>query len=51
MTLESQVLIAFLLYLAFWGWIGYRRGAMREIWLFVITIGSWVLLQERGTIR
>ena len=50
MTLESQVLIAFLLYLGFWGWTGYRRGAIRELWLLIITVGSWVLLQERGTI-
>ena len=50
MTLETQVVIAFLLYLGFWGWLGYRRGAVRETWLLVITVGAWVLLQERGTI-
>ena len=50
MTLESQVLIAFLLYLSFWGWTGYRRGAVRELWLLLITVATWVLLQERGTI-
>ncbi len=50
MTLDSQVLIAFLLYLLFWGWVGYRRGAVREIWLLVITVVTWVVLQERGTI-
>ncbi len=50
MTLDSQVLIAFLLYLFFWGWVGYRRGAVREIWLLGITVLTWVVLQERGTI-
>jgi hypothetical protein len=50
LTLASQVVIAFLLYLGFWGWLGYRRGAMREFWLLVISVGAWVLLQERGTI-
>ncbi len=50
MTLQTQVVIAFLLYLGFWGWLGYRRGAAREIWLLVITVGAWVVLQERGTI-
>lgn len=50
MTLQSQVLIAFLLYLIFWGWTGYRRGAVREVWLLIITVGAWVLLQERGSI-
>jgi uncharacterized membrane protein required for colicin V production len=49
-TLQSQVLIAFLLYLIFWGWTGYRRGAVREVWLLIITVGAWVLLQERGSI-
>lgn len=50
MTLQTRVVIAFLLYLGFWGWLGYRRGAAREIWLLVISVGAWVLLQERGTI-
>ena len=49
MTLDTQVLIAFLLYLFFWGWVGYRRGAFREIWLLFITVITWVVLQERGT--
>lgn len=50
MTTETQILIAFLLYLVFFGWIGARRGVWSELALFLITIVSWVLLQERGTI-
>lgn len=50
MTTDTQILIAFILYLVFFGWIGYRRGSVSEVWFFAITIASWVLLQERGTI-
>ncbi len=50
MTLETQVLIAFLLYLVFFGWIGARRGVWPEVALLVVTVGGWVLLQERGTV-
>lgn len=49
MTTETQVLIAFILYLAFFGWIGVRRGVWPEVVLLVVTVGFWVLLQERGT--
>jgi hypothetical protein len=50
MTLETQVLIAFLLYLVFFGWIGARRGVWPEVVLLIVTVGGWVLLQERGTV-
>ena len=50
MTLETQVLIAFLLYLVFFGWIGARRGVWPEVALLIVTVGGWVLLQERGTV-
>jgi len=49
MTTETQVLIAFILYLVFFGWIGARRGVWPEVVLLAVTVGSWVLLQERGT--
>jgi len=49
MTTETQVLIAFILYLVFFGWIGARRGVWPELVLLVVTVGFWVLLQERGT--
>jgi len=47
---DTQILIAFMLYLVFFGWIGYRRGIVSEAILLVVTIVSWVLLQERGSI-
>jgi len=49
MTTETQVLIAFILYLVLFGWIGARRGVWPEVVLLAVTVGSWVLLQERGT--
>ncbi|HQY90405.1 hypothetical protein [Caldilinea sp.] len=50
MTTETQVLIAFILYLIFFGWVGARRGVWSEAVLLLVTVGFWVLLQERGTI-
>lgn len=50
MTLESQVIIAFLLYLVLFGWIGWRRGTWREFAVLVITVGAWIVFQERGSI-
>ena len=50
MTSQIQVLIAFLLYLFTFGWIGWRRGAQREGWVFGVAIVAWFAFQERGDI-
>lgn len=50
MTQDTQVLFAILLYLAFFAWIGWRRGFRGELTVFVVALLAWVLLQERGTI-
>ncbi len=50
MTGQLEVLIAFILYLAFFAWIGYRRGSQSEGIVFAIALGSWFLLQEAGDI-
>lgn len=50
MTQDTQVLFAILLYLAFFAWIGWRRGFKSEIVVFVVALIGWVLLQERGNI-
>ncbi len=50
MTSETQVLIALILWLSFFGWIGVRRGYLAELWLLGVTVISWVLLQEQGDI-
>lgn len=48
MTPETQVLIAFILLLGLFGWVGIRRGSFSELIFLIVTLVSWVLLQERG---
>lgn len=50
MTLDVQILLAVLLYLGFFGWIGWRRGLRSELIVFVVALLSWVVLNERGTV-
>jgi len=50
MTNETQVLVALILWLFLFGWIGMRRGYTAELWLLLITVISWILLQEQGDI-
>lgn len=50
MTQETQILLALLLYVAFFAWIGRRRGARAEATVFFVALISWVLLEERGGI-
>ena len=48
MANQIQVLLTFILYLVFFGWIGYRRGTMRELIVFGLVAGSWIVLQQFG---
>lgn len=50
MTADVQVLLAILVYLSFFAWIGWRRGLKSELTVFIVAIVSWVILQERGSI-
>jgi len=50
MTNETQVLVALILWLFLFGWIGMRRGYTAELWLLLITVISWILLQEQGDV-
>lgn len=50
MTGQAAVVISFLIYLAFFSWLGWRRGARREIIVFLIALVAWILLQEQGDI-
>ena len=45
-----QVLLTFILYLSFFGWIGYRRGSWREFIVLVMAVIGWLVLQEQGDI-
>ena len=50
MTQDTQILFAVLIYLSFFAWIGWRRTAKAEVTVFIVAVGSWILLQERGTV-
>lgn len=50
MTGQAAVIISFLIYLAFFSWLGWRRGARREITLFVVVLLTWIILQEQGNV-
>ncbi|MEM7126452.1 MAG: hypothetical protein AAF702_09015 [Chloroflexota bacterium] len=47
-TQNIQMFIALLLYLAFFGWVGWRRGTISELVVFLVALLSWVLLQSQG---
>lgn len=50
MTGQAAIVISFLIYVAFFGWLGFRRGVRRELTVFVVALAGWLLLQERGEI-
>ena len=50
MNAQIEVLITFLLYLAFFGWIGWMRGRWREGVTLAVAFGGWVLLQLFGDV-
>jgi hypothetical protein len=47
---QLEVLITFLLYIAFFGWVGYLRGTLSEGIVFAVALLSWLVLQEEGDI-
>lgn len=47
---QLEVLITFLLYIAFFGWVGYLRGTLSEGIVFGVALLSWLALQEQGDI-
>ncbi|HRW07402.1 MAG TPA: hypothetical protein P5121_19995 [Caldilineaceae bacterium] len=50
MSGQFEVLITFLLYIAFFGWIGYLRGTLSEGIVFGVALTAWLILQEQGDI-
>ncbi len=50
MSSNLQILMALLLYLAFFGWVGWRRGTFQELAVFAVAGASWFLLQSQGSI-
>jgi hypothetical protein len=50
MTGQLAILVSFIIFLAFFGWLGWRRGARREIIVFIVAAAAWVLLQQQGSV-
>lgn len=50
MNARLEVLITFILYLCFFGWIGWRRGFRSELLVFVVSVGAWLVLQRMGDV-
>jgi hypothetical protein len=50
MTGQVVTLLSFIIFLAFFGWLGYRRGARREMIVFIVAMIGWLLIQEAGNI-
>jgi hypothetical protein len=40
--------IAFVIYIAFFGWLGHRRGTSRELTVFLVASTTWILLRQFG---
>ncbi len=50
MNNQVEIALTFLLYIIFWGWIGYQRGTRRELTVFIVAVLAWLVLNERGDI-
>lgn len=50
MNNQVEIALTFLLYILFWGWVGYQRGTRREMIVFIVAVISWLILNERGDI-
>jgi len=50
MNQQIEILITFLLYLAFFGWVGWLRGRRRTGFVLAVAVISWLLLNEQGDI-
>jgi hypothetical protein len=50
MTGQAAIVISFIIYVVFFGWLGFRRGARRELTVFLVALAGWLILQERGDI-
>ncbi|RME56335.1 MAG: hypothetical protein D6790_14835 [Caldilineae bacterium] len=46
MSESLQIAIAFFLYMIFFAWIGYRRGALREFIVLLVAVGGYFGLQR-----
>jgi len=49
-SLELQMLLAVVLYLGFFGWVGVKLGSIRAFIIFIVALVTWIGLQIRGSI-
>src|SRR5262245_29773244 len=45
---EFAIIVSFIIYFVFFGWLGWRRGARREFTVYLIALSAWLLLQQEG---
>jgi succinate dehydrogenase hydrophobic anchor subunit len=45
---QVAILLSFVVYLTFFGWLGWRRGVTRELIVFLAALLGWLALQQRG---
>lgn len=50
MSESLQVVAVLVLYLVLFGWVGYRRGSVRELVVTIVAIGGYLILQRYGGI-
>lgn len=50
MSESLQVVAVLVLYLVLFGWVGYRRGSVRELIVTIVAIGGYLVLQRYGNI-
>jgi hypothetical protein len=41
-----QVVVVIILYLILFGWVGYRRGSLRELIVFIVALGGYLILRR-----
>lgn len=47
---EAAIILSFIIYLSFFGWLGWRRGSRRELIVFIVALLGWLLMQEQGDV-
>lgn len=50
MDLNLEIFISFILYLAFFAWIGANRGMLRELIVLITSVIGWIALRQQGNI-
>lgn len=46
MSDSLQIVVVIILYLILFGWVGYRRGSLRELIVFFVALGGYLILRR-----